>query len=107
MAAVLGVAVEDDGHHAANLYLANRPGGSEFTKADIEVVEIVANLAATALENARLYRQEEALRVKADESSSWLKAVIRQAAVGILVVDSATGEILLCSPEASNCASQY
>ena len=101
MAAVLGVAVEDDGHHAANLYLANRPGGSEFTKADIEVVEIVANLAATALENARLYRQEEALRLKADESSSWLKAVIRQAAVGILVVDSATGEILLCSPEAS------
>ncbi len=101
MGALLGVAVEDDGHHAANLYLANRPGGPEFTEADIEVVEIVANLAATALENARLYRQEEALRLKADESSSWLEAVIRQAAVGILVVDSATGEILLSSPEAT------
>ena len=101
MDALLGVAVEDDGHHAANLYLANRPGGPEFTDADIEVVEIVANLAATALENARLYRQEEALRLKADESSAWLEAVIRQAAVGILVVDSATGEILLSSPETS------
>ena len=101
MEALLGVAVEDDGHHAANLYLANRPGGPKFKQADIEVVEIVANLAATALENARLYRQEAALRLKADESSSWLEAVIRQAAVGILVVDSATAEILLCSPEAS------
>ncbi len=101
MAAVLGVAVEDDGQHAANLYLANRPGGPKFTEADVDVVEIVANLAATALENARLYRQEEVLRIKADQSSSWLEAVIRQAAVGILVVDSATAEILLCSPEAS------
>lgn len=101
MEALLGVAVEDDGHHAANLYLANRPGGPKFTKADIEVVEIMANLAATALQNSRLYRQEEAQRRKADESSSWLEAVIRQAAVGILVVDSTTGEVLLSSPEAS------
>lgn len=101
MEAMLGVAVEDDGHHAANLYLANRPGGPKFTEADIEVVEIVANLAATALQNSRLYHQEEAQRRKADESSSWLEAVIRQAAVGILVVDSTTGEILLSSPEAS------
>ena len=38
METLLGVGVEDDGHHAANLYLANRPGGPEFTKADIEVV---------------------------------------------------------------------
>ncbi|MCH7971402.1 MAG: GAF domain-containing protein [Chloroflexi bacterium] len=101
MEAMLGVAVEDDGHHAANLYLANRPGGPKFTEADIEVVEIMANLAATALQNSRLYHQEEAQRRKADESSSWLEAVIRQAAVGILVVDSTTGEVLLSSPEAS------
>ena len=101
MEALLGVAVEDDGHHAANLYLANRPGGPKFTEADIEVVEIMANLAATALQNSRLYHQEEAQRRKADESSSWLEAVIRQAAVGILVVDSTTGEVLLSSPEAS------
>ncbi len=101
MEALLGIAVEDDGQHAANLYLANRPGGPNFTDADIETVEIVANLARIALQNSRLYRQEETQRLKADESRIWLEAVIRQATVGILVIDSTSGEILVSSPEAS------
>ena len=104
MKAVLGVAVEDDGRHAANLYLANRPGNGAFTDEDSTAVESVAKLAATALENARLYEGEANARRMADDSRSWLQAVITEARVGILVIDSADGSILLSSPEASRIA---
>ena len=61
MEALLGVAVEDDGQHVANLYLANKPGGPAFDGEDIAAVELIASLAATALENERLYRQEDSI----------------------------------------------
>lgn len=101
MKAVLGVAVEDDGRHAANLYLANKPESGTFTEEDAAAVELVARLAAIALENARLYEGEASARRMADDSRSWLQAVITEVRVGILVIDSADGSIMLSSPETS------
>ena len=101
MKAVLGIAVEDDGRHAANLYLANKPENGPFTDEDSAAVELVSKLAATALENVRLYEAEASARRMADDSRSWLQAVITEARVGILVIDSSDRSILLSSPEAS------
>ena len=107
MESLLGVAVENDGRHAANLYLANRPGRPAFSEQQQALVEMMAQQAATALENARLYRQEErmrreteAARREAEAASHWLEAVIAEARTGIIVVDAESGEVLLASPEA-------
>lgn len=100
MESLLGIAVENQGGHAANLYLTRAPGRPPFTERDGVLVEMMARQAATALEASRLYRAEERLRLEAESARRWLEAVIREASAGIVVVDAITGEVILASPEA-------
>jgi two-component system, NarL family, sensor histidine kinase DevS len=63
MHSFLGVPILVRGHAFGNLYLTEKAGG-EFDEADQEAVVILAEWAAIAIENARLYR---AVRGRRDE----------------------------------------
>ncbi|GAB2983818.1 sensor histidine kinase [Saccharothrix stipae] len=63
----LGVPVHVRGKVFGNLYLSDKADGSDFTRADREVVVAVAAAAGIAIENARLYEQSRQREV-------WLRA---------------------------------
>ncbi|MFE2756601.1 GAF domain-containing sensor histidine kinase [Actinosynnema sp. NPDC059335] len=63
----LGVPVPVRGRVFGNLYLSDKADGSDFTRADREVVEAVAAAAGIAIENARLYERSRQREV-------WLRA---------------------------------
>ena len=48
------------GVHVGNFYLAEKEGGEEFTSEDEETLVLFASQAATAIANARTYRDEQA-----------------------------------------------
>ena len=75
MATFLGVPVLIRGEAWGNLYLTEKEGGAEFTDADEEAVVVLADWAAIAIENARLY---QALRAAPRPSSSARCAVWRR-----------------------------
>jgi signal transduction histidine kinase len=51
----LGVPITIRGKAFGNLYMTEKPGGAEFDEADEEAARALANWAAIAIENARLY----------------------------------------------------
>ncbi|WP_447003989.1 sensor histidine kinase [Saccharothrix isguenensis] len=63
----LGVPVHVRGEVFGNLYLTDKEGGADFTRADQEIVVAVAAAAGIAIENARLYEQSRQREV-------WLRA---------------------------------
>jgi signal transduction histidine kinase len=56
MTTFLGVPIVIDGQGWGNLYLTEKEGGGEFTEDDEEAVVVLADWAAIAIANARLYR---------------------------------------------------
>jgi len=99
MESLLGVAVQRDGVHLANLYLTRRPGRPAFTVDDQKLVETASHHVAAALENARLYAEESRLRRDAEAERRRLQALAEAAPAGVIVVDAATDEILLVNDE--------
>ena len=73
------------GAHVGNFFLADKAGGQEFTKEEEEVLVLFASQAATAIANARTYRQEQ--RVRAN-----LEALVETSPVGVVVLDARTGQ---------------
>lgn len=63
----VGVPVHVRGEVFGNLYLTDKADGSDFTRADREIVRAVAAAAGIAIENARLYEQSRQREV-------WLRA---------------------------------
>jgi signal transduction histidine kinase len=59
MTTFLGVPIAIRGEVFGNLYLTERSGGDEFTEADEELVIVLAEWAAIAIDNARLYQDLE------------------------------------------------
>jgi signal transduction histidine kinase len=59
MQTFLGVPIVVRGRAWGNLYLTEKEGGGEFTEEDEEAALILAQWAATAIENARLYEDSE------------------------------------------------
>ena len=60
MRSFLGVPIVIRGEAWGNLYLTEKEGGGEFTEADEEAAVILADWAAIAIENARLYETASA-----------------------------------------------
>lgn len=81
MRSFLGVPVRIRGEAWGNLYLTEKDGG-EFTERDEEAVVILADWAAVAIENARLYEISERLRREAERAVRGLEAT-RDVAVAI------------------------
>jgi signal transduction histidine kinase len=74
MRSFLGVPIVIRGQSWGNLYLTEKWGGGEFSKADEEAVSVLAQYAATAIENARLYESSERRRAEAERAVKGLKA---------------------------------
>jgi signal transduction histidine kinase len=63
MDSFLGVPVMAGDEMLGNLYLTNKLTGDEFTRADQELVELLAAHASIAIQNARLYEQVSRLAI--------------------------------------------
>jgi signal transduction histidine kinase len=73
MSSFLGVPVMIRGEAFGNLYLTEKEGGS-FDEADEEAATILADYAAIAIDNARLYTQAEARRQELERAVRRLEA---------------------------------
>ena len=63
MHSLLGVPIISKENLIGALYLADKEDGSDFTKADQQLIEMLAIHAAIAIENARLYEQTQRLAI--------------------------------------------
>jgi signal transduction histidine kinase len=70
----LGVPIVIRGAVWGNLYLTEKDGGGEFTAEDEEATVILADWAATAIENARLYQVSEHRRTELEQALRGLEA---------------------------------
>ena len=77
----------------ANLYLADKKEGEEFTPEDEETMVMFASLSALVIANARRHRADQ--RARAD-----LEGLVHTAPVGVLVFDAKTGVAMLANREA-------
>jgi len=74
MRSFLGVPVLIRGEAWGNLYLTEKTGGGEFTETDEEAATILADWAAIAIENARLYQISERRRRELEKAFRGLEA---------------------------------
>lgn len=74
METFLGVPILIRGQAWGNLYLTEKEGGQEFTDTDEEAAIVLAQWAATAIENARLYESSERRRNEAERALLGLRA---------------------------------
>jgi signal transduction histidine kinase len=74
MESFLGVPVRIRGETWGNLYLTDKRGYSEFTDEDEAAVMILADLAATAIDNARQYARSEQRRLALEQAVQGLEA---------------------------------
>ena len=88
-----GTPMRHRGRHVGNFYLAEKEGGEEFTSEDEEVLVLFASQAASAIANARAYRDEQ--RARAD-----LETLVETSPVGVVVFDARTGRVVSLNREA-------
>ena len=79
--------------HVGTFFLGEKDGGQPFTRADEELLVLFASQAATAVANARTYRDER--RTRAD-----LEALIENSSVGVLVFDGSSRRLRSFNREA-------
>jgi signal transduction histidine kinase len=100
MQALLGVQIANKAGLNANLYLANSPGGPSFTSDDESQLTQLTHFAQLALESANLYERERENRVLAESAERRLQAVIEESAVGVVIVEAGTRQLIGSSQEA-------
>ena len=88
-----GTPMRHRGVHVGNFYLAEKEGGAGFTSGDEEVLVLFASQAASAIANARAFRDER--RARAD-----LEALVETSPVGVVVFDARTGHPVSLNREA-------
>ena len=81
------------GVRMGHVFLAARPGGEEFTRADEETLVMFASQAALVIANARRHREERQAR-------SDLETLVDTSPVGVVVFDARTGERVSFNREA-------
>ena len=85
MQTFLGVPLVIGGAPWGNLYLADKQGGAEFTARDEEAMVVLAQWAAVAIDNARLYETSERRRQQ-------LEGVVQSLAAARDITDAISGE---------------
>ena len=81
------------GKRVGNIFLADKDGGEEFTRADEEILVMFASQAALVIANARTYRDEQRAR---DD----LETLINTSPVGVAVFNARTGAPVSLNQEA-------
>jgi two-component system, NarL family, sensor histidine kinase DevS len=74
MTSFLGVPIAIRGEAFGNLYLTDKAGGEQFSAADEELVIVLADWAAIAIDNARLYQDVENRRRELERAVRGLEA---------------------------------
>jgi signal transduction histidine kinase len=74
MTTFLGVPVSVRGEAYGNLYLTDKAGDEEFTASDEQLVVVLAEWAAVAIDNARLYESVEQRRAELERAVRGLEA---------------------------------
>ncbi len=74
MESFLGVPIQIRGETWGNLYLADKQGAQEFTADDERAVRLLADVAATAIDNARAYERSEQRRLALEQAVQGLEA---------------------------------
>ena len=92
MKTFLGMPVRYGVETVGNIYLTEKAGGEEFSKEDEEVLGLFASQAAMAMNNARVYREEQRARGE-------LEALIESSPLGVLVFDAKTGDLMSVNEE--------
>ena len=90
---VQGTPMRYRGMNVGIFFLAGKAGGQQFTNEDEEVLVLFAAQAATAIANARTYREEH--QARAD-----LEALVDTSPVGVAVLNARTGQPVLINREA-------
>ena len=88
-----GTPMHHRGEHVGNFFLSDKEDGEAFTGEDEEILVLFASQAATAVANARTYRDVE--RARAD-----LAALVETSPVGVAVFDAGTGHPVSFNREA-------
>ena len=88
-----GTPMRHRGDDVGHFFLGDKEGGQPFTSADEEILVLFASQAATAIANARTYRDEQ--RARAD-----LETVIETSPVGVVVQDARTTKLVTFNQEA-------
>jgi signal transduction histidine kinase len=74
MTTFLGVPVKVRGEAYGNLYLADKEGGGDFTESDEQLVVVLSEWAAIAIDNARLYEDVARRRAELERAVRGLEA---------------------------------
>ena len=93
MVSFLASPVFHRGERVANVYLAGKDDGEEFTREDEETLVMFASQAALVIANARRHKDEQ--KARAD-----LEAVIDTSPVGVVVFNARTGAMVSINREA-------
>ena len=94
----VGTPIRHRGLHLGTFYLANKEGAEEFTGEDEEVLVMFATQAASAIVNARKYRDEQRAR-------AYWETLIDTSPVGVVVFDAGTGRMTSINREAQRIVS--
>jgi len=89
MTSFMGTPIRYGNHAVGDLYVANKIGSLEFTDADQQVFELLAENVGAAIATARLYSAEGLQR-------AWLETVVDQMPEGILLMD-ANGRVTMAN----------
>ncbi|MDE0173678.1 MAG: response regulator [Defluviicoccus sp.] len=88
-----GTPMRHRGEHVGIFFLGGKEGADGFTAEDEELLVLFASQAATAIVNARIYRDER--KARAD-----LEALVETSPVGVVVLDATTGRLVSFNREA-------
>lgn len=83
MHSLLGVPIMYQGIAIGDLYMTEKRGAEEFSQEDQQVLELLANHAAVAITNARLYDESRRARNELERWSQHLESEVRKRTVQI------------------------
>jgi signal transduction histidine kinase len=87
MDSFVGVPIQIRGEAFGNIYLTEKRGGADFDARDEAMLVILADWAAVAIDNARVYEQSEERRAELERAVQALEATVSLAQIGAVQED--------------------
>ena len=100
MKSLLGVPILLGTRVLGNLYLTERRDGRAFDRDDLEIIQMLAVHAASAIERAQLHRQVEQARINAIEQRDQFRVLVDHLPAGVLIQIPPDGRVELANEAA-------